>query len=87
LVNQTNPYRDDADKRYFSSETSDEEFVWHRDEMDRVIEVLEGQAWQLQYNGSLPILLEEGKKYFIKANLYHRLIKGATDLTIKIEEK
>ena len=81
-----NPYVDDANIRFFSCKTNDEEFVWHRDVNDRYITVIEGQAWQLQYNGSLPILLEEGKTYFIEAELYHRLIKGATDLTIEIKE-
>ena len=86
MTSTGNPYTDVKNKRFFSVETDDEELVWHRDKKDRHITIIEGQAWQLQYNGSLPILLEEGKTYFIKAELFHRLIKGATNLEIEIKE-
>ena len=55
------PYTDSDDIRMFNVGDDQKEFVWHRDKEDRIFEVLEGEAWQLQYNGSIPILLEEIK--------------------------
>ena len=46
-----------------------------------------GQAWQLQYNGCLPILLEENNTYYIPKMMYHRLIKGYSNLKVKINVK
>ena len=78
------PYTETENIRMFDAHASDEEYVWHRDKEDRVIEVLEGEAWQLQYNGCLPILLEEYKTYYIPKMMYHRLIKGYNNLKVKI---
>ena len=79
-----NPYTDSNDIRLFNVFDDQAEFVWHRDKEDRTIEVLEGQAWQLQYNGCLPILLEENNSYHIPKMMYHRLIKGYNNLKVKI---
>ena len=82
------PYTDTEDKegkiRRLLACVEPEDLVWHRDEEDRTITVIEGQGWQLQYNGWIPILLEEGKQYHIPKQLYHRLIVGATDLKIRL---
>mgnify|MGYP001250067694 CR=1 FL=1 len=80
------PYTQVGNIRTFSTDASLDEMVWHSDKKDRTITVLDGEGWQLQYNGSLPVLLKKDKEYFIEAGLYHRLIIGATDLIIKIEE-
>ena len=80
------PYTEEGNIRTFRTDASLSEMVWHRDKKDRTIKVLQGEGWQLQYNGWLPILLREGEEYFIDANLYHRLIIGATDLMIEIKE-
>ena len=78
------PYTDNQSIRTIHNQS--EEFEWHRDRQDRVITVLEGQGWQLQYNGELPIELIEGKQYHIPAMMYHRVIKGMNDLVIDIQE-
>lgn len=78
------PYTDIDDIRLFNVADKENEYVWHRDMADRHIEILEGEAWQLQYNGCLPILLEENKVYHIPSMMYHRLIKGYSNLKIKI---
>ena len=78
------PYTDSDDIRMFNVGDDQKEFVWHRDKEDRIFEVLEGEAWQLQYNGSIPILLEEEKTYYIPKMMYHRLIKGYNNLKVKI---
>ena len=80
------PYTQVKDIRTFKPDVTPEELVWHCDKKDRTITVLEGEGWQLQYNGSFPILLKKTEEHFIKAGLYHRLIIGATDLVIEIDE-
>ena len=78
------PYIDIGGIRKFSSLTNTDEFVWHRDEEDREIVVLSGNNWMLQFDNQLPKELEIGKKYIIKKNSWHRVIKGYGDLIIKI---
>lgn len=78
------PYTDDGDIRIFNVESADEEFVWHRDNEDRVIEVLEGDGWRFQPEGSLPLLLKPGIGFTIRKGEYHRLIKGINNLKIRI---
>jgi len=81
------PYTDRENIRLFNVGDDQQEYVWHRDKQNREIEVLEGQAWQLQYNGCLPILLEENNTYYIPKMMYHRLIKGYNNLKVKINVK
>ena len=79
-----NPYIDDGDVRTFDINALDEEFVWHRDNEDRIIEILEGDGWQFQADNALPFLLKPGLSFEIKAGEYHRIIKGINDLRIRI---
>ena len=67
-------------------ETAGKEHEWHRDAQNRIIEVLSGQGWQLQYNGQLPVELIEGNEYYIPKQMYHRVIQGVDDLKIRIRE-
>lgn len=83
-ISSGRPYVDNGDIREFDVTLSQEEYVWHRDFGDRKIEILSGQGWQLQYEGCLPTLLQEGRCYFIPDMEYHRLIKGESDLIIKM---
>ena len=78
------PYIDDGDTRTFNVDKSQDEYVWHRDKEDRHIEVIEGAGWRFQPQGCLPFLLQAGLEFDIKKNEYHRLIKGETDLKIRI---
>lgn len=72
--------------RTFKHDVLIEELVWHRDEKDRYIEVIEGSGWEVQYENKLPIPLIKGDKFFIPAKTYHRIKRGKNDLTVKIEE-
>jgi len=81
-----NPYIDNEDIRTFSESVDEMELIWHRDREDRKITILEGNNWQLQMDNELPVSLEIGKTYFIPKLLYHRVLKGTTDLKIRIEE-
>jgi quercetin dioxygenase-like cupin family protein len=60
------------------------ELVWHQDEEDRTIEILEGEGWQLQRDNELPLALQEGDIIFIPEYQIHRVIKGNTNLKIQI---
>jgi len=81
------PYIDDGNVRSFDVDQPVEEFVWHRDREDRIIEIIEGEGWQLQFENCLPFLIKPGMKFEIIKDEYHRLLKGATDLKIKIEKQ
>ena len=70
--------------REFSSEVDPMELVWHQDEEDRTIEILEGEGWQLQRDNELPLALQEGDIIFIPEYQIHRVIKGNTNLKIQI---
>ena len=70
--------------RTFSSNTDIGEFTWHRDREDRLVEVLEGENWQVQLDNELPVELKKGSKIYIPEGVYHRVIKGSGDLKVKI---
>ena len=73
--------------REFSSEVDPMELVWHQDEEDRTIEILEGNGWQLQRDNELPLALQEGDSIFIPMGQIHRVIKGNTNLKIQITKQ
>lgn len=68
--------------RTFNKDVDMEELVWHRDREDRLIECIGKTNWQFQRDNELPICFD--KPIFIKAEVYHRLIKGDGDLILKI---
>jgi quercetin dioxygenase-like cupin family protein len=70
--------------REFSSEVDPMDLVWHQDEEDRTIEILEGNGWQLQRDNELPLALQKGDSIFIPMGQIHRVIKGNTNLKIQI---
>jgi quercetin dioxygenase-like cupin family protein len=73
--------------REFSSEVDPMELVWHQDEEDRTIEILEGEGWQLQRDNELPLALQEGDSIFIPMGQIHRVIKGNNNLKIQITKQ
>lgn len=70
--------------RLFSEHTPEEEFVWHRDQEDRVIEVLQPTNWKFQFDDRLPQELTQGSMVYVPKNTYHRVIKGTGDFKIRI---
>lgn len=68
--------------REFNQNTDSEEFVWHRDLEDRVIESIGDTDWCIQLDDQLPMKIEG--KISIPMGVYHRLIKGTGDLKIKL---
>lgn len=72
--------------RTFSSDVNENELKWHWDEKDRYVHILNSNDWFIQFDNQLPDKLEKGKKLFIKAGEWHRVIKGNTDLKVEIVE-
>ena len=79
-----NPYQDKSNIRTFSKDVDPMDLIWHMDDEDRTITVLEGSGWQFQRDNELPLELTEGDSIFIPRHQVHRVIKGTTDLKIKI---
>ena len=78
------PYKNKGNIRTFSKDVDPMELVWHQDAEDREIEVLEGKGWELQMDNELPFELVSGDHIFITEGQVHRILKGTTDLKIKI---
>ena len=78
------PYKDSSNVRSFSKNVKKLELVWHKDDEDRNIEILEGKGWQMQFDDELPFELVKGDHIFITKHRIHRIHKGTTDLKIKI---
>jgi hypothetical protein len=49
--------------------------------------VIDGNDWKFQYDNELPISINKGDIIHVNKYEYHRIIKGSSDLIIKIEEK
>ena len=86
-----NPYEqknlnNDVFLRTFSKDVLSEELVWHRDHNDRIVEVLDGENWEIQFENQLPQTLKVGEEYVIPAYTYHRIKRGTTDLVVRIQE-
>lgn len=85
------PYSDeqfgDAFIRTFSEHVEQDDLVWHRDRRDREVEVFFSSGWKFQFDNEMPFELKKGDVLFVPKNKYHRLIKGSTNLILKITEK
>lgn len=91
MVVKLKPYSDNEINnniflRTFDASTPEEEMVWHRDEKDRIVTVMLGEGWELQFENSLPLTMKQGDQFFIEAKTYHRIKRGYTNLTVRIEE-
>lgn len=70
--------------REFNDET--DELEWHRDETDRLIEVIKGDGWMFQLDDELPYIINKSNTIFIPKETFHRLHTGRTNLIVKIRE-
>jgi len=91
-ISSGSPYQDCAHDgnrfiRYFHEGIDASEFVWHRDHNDRMVEVVGGKGWKFQYDNQMPRDIKVGDILEIKAMEFHRLIKGNTELILRITEK
>ena len=87
----------DIGKPYIDLEVTDEyiirefnegidpiELLWHRDDEDRLIEIIGDTDWSIQLENQLPASMN--KPIFIPRHEWHRTIKGTGKLRIKIHK-
>ena len=56
--------------REFDQEIDPVELLWHRDDEDRVVEVLEcGEGWKFQYDNDLPVKIWGEFKLWIEEHI------------------
>ena len=79
-----NPYTHTDNIRTFSKDVDEMDLVWHMDDKDRKVEILEGEGWKFQRDNELPFDILKGDIIFIPRHQIHRIIKGKTNLKIKI---
>ena len=82
-----NPYTDNSNIRTFAEDVDPMSLIWHEDQEDRTIEVIEGNGWKFQFDEELPFELTENIIFDIPRGYLHRIIKGSENLTIKIIKK
>ena len=70
--------------RKFVVDTNPLDLVWHVDNATRIVVPLNDNDWMYQEDNSLPIRID--KELLVIKGIYHRIIKGTTDLIIKIKE-
>lgn len=86
------PYTDlEITKEYILREFDDNidpiELLWHRDDEDRLVEIIEpGQDWKIQFDNELPWDLEPKMSICILRHKWHRIIKGTGKLILKINK-
>jgi hypothetical protein len=68
--------------REFNENIDPIELKWHRDREDRIIEIVGETDWKIQLDNKLPTSLNE--QMFIPKYEWHRVIKGAGTLKLKI---
>ena len=68
--------------REFNEDIDPIELLWHRDDEDRLIEIIENTDWFIQLENQLPSSMNS--PIFIPRHEWHRTIKGTGKLRIKI---
>jgi len=73
--------------REFSGNLTSEELNWHRDREHRLVKVLKGTGWYIQFENELPKEMSENTSYYIKKNTWHRIInKNRNNLLISVRK-
>jgi hypothetical protein len=88
-VDSGKPYTDiEVTDEYIIREFGDNidpiELMWHRDDEDRLVEIVDETDWKLQLDNSLPTSLKG--RIFIPKHEWHRAIKGTGKLRLKIHK-
>ena len=71
--------------REFNENIDPIELMWHRDNEDRIVEILGKTNWKIQLDNQLPKSLNE--QILIPKHEWHRVIKGTGKLKLKIYKK
>jgi hypothetical protein len=73
--------------RKFDENIDPIELMWHRDDEDRLVEIIDpGQGWKFQFENELPWDLEPQMSICILKHEWHRIIKGKENLLVKIHK-
>lgn len=64
-----------------------DECTWHRDVKDRIVQIVEGRGWKIQFDNQLPVTVRPGDRIRILAQEWHRVIPGQGDLLMIIKEE
>jgi hypothetical protein len=70
--------------REFNKNIDPIELMWHRDNENRVVEIIGKTDWKIQLDNQLPTSINESIS--IPKHMYHRLIKGTGNLKLKIHK-
>ena len=83
------PYEETFGKNYvirtFSENVDNHELKWHKDLEDRIVIPIKETNWLFQRDNQIQEQITG--KIFIKANEWHRVIKGSGDLIVKIYKR
>jgi hypothetical protein len=83
------PYIDIENNDFYIIREFDEnidpiELKWHRDDENRIIEIIGSTNWKIQLDNQLPVSMN--KPIFIPKYYWHRVIKGTGILKLKIHK-
>jgi hypothetical protein len=78
------PYEEAGDERKFSRDVDSHELKWHRDGEDRIVTPLAENDWLFQRDNQLPEPIT-GEIRIAKGE-WHRVIKGTTDLVVRVRK-
>lgn len=70
--------------RKFSSNINPNWLKWHSDLEDRIVIPVNDNDWKFQFDNELPIKID--KPIIIESGRIHRVIKGKSELIIKIQK-
>jgi hypothetical protein len=70
--------------RTFSPDSRPKDLVWHVDDENRRVIPLKENDWLYQEDNKLPVKIDH--EIIIPKGVYHRIIKGTTELIVEITE-
>jgi hypothetical protein len=77
---------DNKIKRVFTPDVDSDELKWHQDLKDRKVTIIEDGGWEFQMEDSLPNKLHPLQQLHIPKLVWHRVIKGKSNLVVEIIE-
>jgi len=72
--------------RSFDITMEENQLYWHKDKENRVLYIVDGLGWKIQMDNELPFTLTKDGVYVVPKETFHRLVKGTTNLILKIKE-
>ncbi len=79
-------FEEDYIIRTFSDNVDSDELKWHYDLCERFVTCEHDTDWMVQFDNHLPQQIKKGETIHVPPFIYHRVIKGTGDLTVKIKE-